>query len=91
MSSEITIKVLVFGVFRKYIDKGNVTVRVNSDCSVDMLKKALKDEIIKLNPQFEDVELLDSSVFAKGNHIISQNVLLTDNEEVCVLPPVNGG
>ena len=90
MNNHITLKIRLFGAFRKFQSEP-IVLTVASGISVNGIKSALAAELISLHSTFKDTELIDKSAIANNSSVLEPNSYLTDDAELAILPPVCGG
>ena len=86
-----TIEVKLFGAFRKYIPQGTVNIDIDKPCTVTEFKNIFFQQIIKINPDFVDIDLVCESALANEQQILEENANIEGNLKLAFLPPVCGG
>ena len=90
MSQIITVSIKMFGAFRKYhADTLAIDVPIGS-LATD-IKKMLASKLRQINPAFNDEELVEKSVLADNQRILSHDEAITTPLSLAILPPVCGG
>jgi len=84
-------QIKLFGTFRKYGNGEAITLSLDKEISVNSLKKLLIKELTKLDSNFNDHNIVESSAFAVNDEIIADDYLIKESDIVAILPPVCGG
>lgn len=87
----IKIKINLFGAFRKYGNGQEIQLQFSEPLSVHDLKKKLANKLLELHPDFNNLALIEDSVFADDASVLSKEFQLMKSCEISVLPPVCGG
>jgi len=82
---KVKIKILLFGMLTDMAGKAFVEIEFanNIDVNTDTLMK----KVIELYPEFRKVNF----IIAVNKKVISENQLITVDDEVALLPPFAGG
>jgi len=78
--------VLLFGIAKDIVGKSEY--QVPSDENIPKSVKDIKDYMVK---KFPDFGKLSSFAVAVNSEYAEDDVLLTRNDEVAIIPPVSGG
>ena len=78
-----SVKIQLFGAFRKYGDGVALELPLSAPCSLTVLKELLS--------AYLDKELLNESAFGTAAAILDDNALILPGQTIAVLPPVCGG
>ena len=81
---EMKIRITAFGIARDILDGHRSEMELTSDNSIS----GLKDQLMKDHPEFSRLRSLR---FAIDEEYVSDDHVLTDNDEVVIIPPVSGG
>jgi len=90
MNNHITLKIRLFGAFRKF-QSNPIVLTVAPGISVNAIKSALAAELLSLHSTFKDTELINKSAIANEISVLEPNICLTEDAELAILPPVCGG
>lgn len=90
MKNNITLKIRLFGAFRKY-QSNPIVLTVAPGLSVNDIKLALAAELSILNSTFKDTDLIKKSAIANEFCVLESNICLTEDAQLAILPPVCGG
>ncbi len=88
---KISVTICLYGAFRKYADGHNLCVSAPTGAKVGDLRRILETELLGRYPNFNDFGLVEDSAFADEGSLIDDERLLSDGENIAVLPPVCGG
>jgi len=78
------IKVLAFGIARDILGSAEVQYDVREATSVG----GLKDRLMKEYPEFEKLRHL---ALAVNSEYVQDDLIISENDEVVIIPPVSGG
>lgn len=78
------IKILAFGIAKEIIGASNLEMEVENECNVLKLKNHLESKYPKL-------KALKGFSIAVNQNYIADNLVLNENDEIVLLPPVSGG
>jgi len=78
------VKVLLFGIARDIAGGAQQDVELDTGANVDALKKKLTG----MFPRFND---LKSLMIAVNNEYAHGSTVLSESDEVAIIPPVSGG
>jgi len=78
------IKILAFGIVKEIFDSNNIELEFENEISVTHLKNNLIEKYPKLKA------LKHFSVAVNQNYV-DDNFVISENNEVVILPPVSGG
>ena len=77
-------KILAFGVAKEVLGGGSIDIVVDQGISVDVLK-------VRLAAQYPGLKKLSSFVIAVNNEYAAGNKIITNGDEIAIIPPVSGG
>lgn len=80
----MTIRLLAFGIAKDILSASNTTVELSEAATIADLKQHLFQQY----PAFQQ---LRSISFAVGTNYEQDHRILSDQEEVVIIPPVSGG
>ena len=78
------LKILLFGVTRDIVGGSNLDIQIPDGQNVGGMMKELKT----LYPEFSK---LKSLLVAVNNDYADEDMVLTQNDEIALIPPVSGG
>ena len=87
------VKIELFGAARDFSDQNILELTLNNDSTI----KDTRIEIIKyLEENFDGnkdfIKIVNTSAFSsENNNIVSDNYKITNNEKICIIPPIGGG
>jgi len=87
------IKIELFGASREFSKNNYIEFKVSNNSKI----KDIRAEIMKyLDQNFNGNEnykkIVKSSAFcSEDNNIVSDNYKITENEKICIIPPIGGG
>ena len=81
----MTVTVLYFGIVRERLGVGEETVEIDAGATVATLMSRLTD----LHPDLADG--VESVRVAVNRDYVDSSRVLSDNDEIAVIPPVSGG
>tara|TARA_B100001109_G_scaffold209825_1_gene177555 strand:+ start:297 stop:566 length:270 start_codon:yes stop_codon:yes gene_type:complete len=87
------IKIELFGASREFSKNNYIEFKVSNNSKI----KDIRVEIMKyLDQNFNGNEnykkIVKSSAFcSEDNNIVSDNYKITENEKICIIPPIGGG
>lgn len=87
MNKEIpSIKIKLFGILRERMKSNNLDIPIKDN---SILLKDLKKYLVELYPALnvDDVDF----VFAVNRVIINEDVTISSQDEIALIPPVSGG
>lgn len=87
MNKEIpSIKIKLFGILRERMKSNNLDIPIKDN---SILLKDLKKYLLELYPALnvDDVDF----VFAVNRVIINEDVTISSQDEIALIPPVSGG
>ncbi|MEN9902350.1 MAG: hypothetical protein RL651_1014 [Pseudomonadota bacterium] len=87
---KLNISVQLFGAFRRFHPQP-VELSIEKNAKIKEVKSALEDALRKLNPEFNDEELLSKSVLANNQKIYQDDDVIVESVTIAILPPVCGG
>lgn len=79
-----TIRILAFGIARDILGEGETRMQLPGQPTVALLRKHLYE-------RFPELTKLKSLAIARNNEYAEENDLITDDDEVVLIPPVSGG
>jgi len=77
-------KVLAFGIIKDIFNNSQIDITVNDGDNVDILKNILEEKY----PQLKE---LGSYMIAINNEYASGGDVISESDEVAIIPPVSGG
>jgi molybdopterin converting factor subunit 1 len=80
----MTIRVLAFGVVREIFDNISIEIKLDSGFDVRRLKSALEE-------RFPRLQKLGSYMIAVNKEYAGDELQLSEQDEVAIIPPVSGG
>ena len=80
----MNIQVLFFGITTDLIGDSMINLTVSENTTVDNFKSHLKETY----PQLQN---LDSYAIAVNENYADNNLILSENDVVAIIPPVSGG
>jgi molybdopterin converting factor small subunit len=83
-----TVKVKLFGAFRKFGNGHELEIELEKPCSLLEFKMLLA---LQLGPAFNQDRLLQESAFGNACEILQNGAMVHPGETVAILPPVCGG
>ena len=78
------IKVLAFGIAKDIFGGTSLEVELEEGASVQSLKTLLEQ-------RFSRLLLLSSYMIAVNNEYAGRDMLITERDEIAIIPPVSGG
>ncbi|MDR8394141.1 MoaD/ThiS family protein [Aliifodinibius sp. S!AR15-10] len=78
------INLKLFGITKEIIGKTEIEFQISSPIDVSSLREKLKQEF----PKLED---LKSLAIAVNGEYVQQDLPLTEDDEIVLIPPVSGG
>lgn len=94
MSESLTVTIQFFGAFRNFANsfgsKNYVEIPCDCPCSVAQIRIVFKQLLQTCCPLFNE-SLLEHSVFASENSILSETTVINQSSQLTILPPVSGG
>jgi molybdopterin converting factor subunit 1 len=81
----VTVTVLYFGIVRERLGIGEEAVEIDAGATVETLMSRLTD----LHPDLADG--VESVRVAVNRDYVDSSRVLSDNDEIAVIPPVSGG
>ncbi|MCM2279944.1 MAG: MoaD/ThiS family protein [Oligoflexia bacterium] len=89
--SDRTVRVRLFGGFRKYGDGREIELVLAPGARVKEVRHALGQRLAELHPDFADRQLLADSAFASATQMLGEDAGVEPGMVLAVLPPVCGG
>jgi molybdopterin converting factor subunit 1 len=80
----MNIQILAFGIARDILKKSTLNLSLDKDVTVGDLKAKLCD-------QYPEFELLRSFSIAVNEEYRKDDFVLSENDEIVIIPPVSGG
>jgi molybdopterin converting factor small subunit len=90
MQSSIIVEVSLFGAFREMGD-APVILALPGGAQIRDVRRALRDEFTRRQPDFKQHKLLDVSMFADERTLRRDHEALAADTKLVILPPVSGG
>ena len=82
----------LFGASRDFSDQNSLEFDIENDSSIKDVRNKILDYLdinFKGNENF--IKIVNSSAFCSNDNIISDNYKITNNEKICIIPPIGGG
>ncbi len=86
-----TIRVRLFGAFRKYIPSGVISITIDRPCGTTEIKSKILQQIKSENANFCDDLLIAESALANEKEILFEDAMVDNSAQLALLPPVCGG
>lgn len=80
----IKIQLLLFGITTDLLATSSLNLELNVDSTV----KQLKDHLLNMYPQLENIH---SYAIAVNEDYVDNDTVLKENDVVAIIPPVSGG
>ncbi|MCO5143789.1 MAG: hypothetical protein M9962_11930 [Oligoflexia bacterium] len=87
----ITVKLRLFGAFRRYSKNSHISITVPSKCSVQTFRECVEEELNLLRPDLNDGKLVYESALANETEILNESTEISESCDLAILPPVCGG
>ena len=78
------VNILAFGIAKEIFGGSLISMELNGGCAVSELKYLLEEK-------FPGLKELSSFKIAVNNHFASGEEIITDHDEIAIIPPVSGG
>ncbi|MEO6167042.1 MAG: MoaD/ThiS family protein [Chitinophagales bacterium] len=78
------IKILAFGIAKEIVGGSTLLLELNDSHEVEAVKQALEEK-------FPRLKQLSSFRMAINSHFASPREIITEHDEIAILPPVSGG
>jgi len=78
------VRLLAFGIAKELLHQQKINLEIAPNSSIQHLKQ-------KLIEQYPDFSKLATFAVAVNNEYQSDDFLLSDNDEIAIIPPVSGG
>lgn len=78
------IEILAFGIAKDILDKKTIVFELEDKGNINDLKKALV-------AKYPDFEKLASLAIAVNSEYRTDDFVLSENDEIAIIPPVSGG
>lgn len=89
-NDKLNISVQLFGAFRRAHSQP-VALSIEKNTKIKEIKSALGNALRELNPEFNDMDLLNKSVLANNQRIYQDDDMISESATIAILPPVCGG
>lgn len=76
--------ILLFGITKEIVGQQQLALELPQEANVGHLLRSLKES-------YPALEHLDSMLVAVNNEYSSQEQLLSESDEIAIIPPVSGG
>ena len=76
--------ILAFGIAKEIFGGSSCTLELNDACAVNDLRHSLEEKFPRLKE-------LSSFRIAVNNHFASSDEVITEKDEIAIIPPVSGG
>jgi len=80
----MTIRILAFGVAKEIISGSSAEISVKDGATISELRSSLEDKYPRL-------KLLSSFMLALNNEYATGNEIVSEKDEIAIIPPVSGG
>jgi len=80
----ITMKVLAFGIVKEIFSGSSIDLEFDNELTVADIKR-------KLETQYPKLKVLASYAVAVNDEYAADDLVIKDNDEVAIIPPVSGG
>jgi molybdopterin converting factor subunit 1 len=80
----LKLKILCFGITKELLGGFERWIEIPKDSSVEDLKELL----LEINPEFEKLKNLRIAI---NEEYVDNDVLISENDEIVLIPPVSGG
>lgn len=87
----LEVKIRLFGAFRKYGNGSEIELKVPPSSPLSVVRSALVERLLHLDPDFREVNLVNDSAFALENEILQGGSKIERACSLAILPPVCGG
>ena len=77
-------KILAFGIAKEIMGCGSIEIVLEKGTTVDVLKN-------KLAQQYPELGKLSSFMIAVNNEYATSSIIISEDDEVAIIPPVSGG
>ena len=91
MQGGVKLEVALFGAFRKFDNGAPFVLSVPSGSGLAEVRQALRDELTRRHPEFNQQTLIDESAFADEKSVLQNGCVFTQGTKLAILPPVCGG
>lgn len=78
------VNILAFGIAKEIFGGSSINVELNDACAVNELRHSLEEK-------FPRLKQLSSFRIAVNNHFASLDEVITEQDEIAIIPPVSGG
>ena len=78
------VNILAFGIAKEIFGGTSYTMELNDACGVNELRHSLEEK-------FPRLKQLSSFRIAVNNHFASSDEMITEQDEIAIIPPVSGG
>ncbi|HUM47177.1 MAG TPA: MoaD/ThiS family protein [Chitinophagales bacterium] len=78
------VKILAFGIAKEILGGSTVLLELNDSYDMEALKQVLEEK-------FPRLKQLSSFRIAINSHFASPREIITEQDEIAILPPVSGG
>lgn len=90
MNNSMTLSIRMFGAFRKY-HQGTLALVLPTGSTTTAVKDAIAAALRQTNPTFSDSDLIEKSVLADNQRVLTADEEITGTATLAILPPVCGG
>ena len=84
-------RINLFGTFRKYGNGEFIEITIGDGFVISDIRNLFIKQIIELEPNFNEQDIVGSSVFAINDKIVNDDHFIKDADTLAILPPVCGG
>lgn len=78
------VNILLFGISKEIVGASSKEVNINSEFTVQKLRELLLQ-------QYPEMRNLKSVMIAVNQKYVADDHLISENDEVAIIPPVSGG
>jgi molybdopterin converting factor subunit 1 len=78
------VNILAFGIAKEIFGSSSCNMELNDACAVKELRHSLEEK-------FPGLKQLSSFRIAVNNHFALSDEVITEQDEIAVIPPVSGG
>ena len=78
------VNILAFGIAKEILGSSSYNMELSDACAVNELRQSLEEK-------FPRLKQLSSFRIAVNNHFASLDEVITERDEIAIIPPVSGG
>ena len=87
----IKLKITTCGALGKLTISEPIIVTFTSGAKLPQVLEMVKEEILKISPQFNDFAVLEKSALADEKEILGKDHVFDRDADLAILPPICGG